>query len=207
MLWIPINQTVYHDIIPQNNPHSFTCASIPSRPSTINKVTRNKEICEGGAFRTALRFFGKMWRKKYVQKNSVFLLAIFFVFSGCFFCWGDSGWSGFWCFSIGCCFLLKGGNPKNVCFKKDLHLDAMFIFFRALNKEQATTDNHVWDVEMLCWGGNFKTVECSRVKREDLSTIFGKGIRNGFCQLDEDSQIIFPWKEMMEITLSIHLHP
>lgn len=175
------------------------------KQSTRSPATRRS--ARGGLSALHCGFSEKCEEKNMCKRTVFFCWRFFLFFRGVFFCWGDSGWSGFWCFSIGCCFLLKGGNPKNVCFKKDLHLDAMFIFFRALNKEQATTDNHVWDVEMLCWGGNFKTVECSRVKREDLSTIFGKGIRNGFCQLDEDSQIIFPWKEMMEITLSIHLHP
>ena len=153
MLWIPINQTVYHDIIPQNNPHSFTCASIPSRPSTINKVTRNKEICEGRGFPHCV-----FWKNVNTQKCakeqcssggcwSVFCWwdVVLFFLGVVFSCWGDSGWSGFRCFFIGVFFSVEGRKPKNVCFKKDLHLDATFVFFRALNKEQATTESHAWE--------------------------------------------------------------
>lgn len=180
--------------------------------STRSPATRRS--ARGGAFRTAC--FGKMWTHKNVQKNSVLLGVVEAFFVGemlfCFFWVLFFLLRGFGVKRVSVLFYrvffsVEGRKPKNVCFKKDLHLDATFVFFRALNKEQATTESHAWDVEMLCWGGNFETVECSRVKGEDLSTVFGKGIRNGFCQLDEDSQIIFPWKEMMEITLSIHLHP
>lgn len=74
-----------------------------------------------------------------MQKNSVLLGVVEAFFVGeilfCFF-WvlfffvqGIRGEAGFGVFLSGVFFLLKGGNPKNVCFKRDLHLDAMFVFF------------------------------------------------------------------------------
>ena len=114
--------------------------------STRSPATRRS--ARGGAFRTAC--FGKMWRHKNVQKNSVLLGVVEAFFVGeilfCFFWVLFFLLRGFGVKRVSVLFYrvffsVEGRKPKNVCFKKDLHLDATFIFFELWikSKQQQTT--------------------------------------------------------------------
>ena len=189
--------------LPFHQDHQQSTRSPATRRSARGGAGRNgfwKNVKTQKCAKEQCFFWGGCWSVFCWWDFVLFFLGVVFLVEGI------RGEVGFGAFLSGV-FSVEGRKLQKRMFQKGSPFRCHVYLFRAMNKEQATTENHVWDVEMLCWGGNFKTVECSRVKREDLSTIFGKGIRNGFCQLDEDSKMIFPWKEMMEITLSIHLHP
>lgn len=140
MIWIPTNQTVsWHH--PPKQP-----TQLHLRFHSIKTINNQQGNPQQGDLRGARRaethctvVFGKMWRHKNVQKNSVFfggVVEAFFVgeilfcfFWVLFFLLRGFGMKRVSVLFYRVFFLLKGGNSKNACFKKDLHLDAMCIFF------------------------------------------------------------------------------